>query len=87
MQVLSIMIMIGHRRRRRGGGGGGTLYPPPHPHPKNGNQKFGHNAGRIRAKCGRKFGQKVEGKKETTGKYIRANSLEKKGKLVVFLSQ
>ena len=41
----------------------------------------------IRAKLGRKFGQKAEGKKlRNDSKKIRATSLEENEKLIVFLS-
>ena len=74
-----------HRRRRRDGGG------------PNGNQKFGQNAGRIRAKCGKNSGKiraKIRAEKgekltkiKKRQKKIRASSLEKKGNLIVFLNQ
>ena len=57
-----------------GGGGGGVLCPPPPPF-------FGsRNSGKI----GEEFGQNAGRIRQRKN---RANSLKKKGKLVVFLSQ
>ena len=77
-QYVSIWVTIGVGGGGGGGGRAGALCPP-----KNGNQKIGQNAGRIRGK----FGQKVEGKIKKGQQKIKANSLEDNGKVIVFLSQ
>ena len=41
----------------------------------------------MREEFGRKFGQKVEEQNKEMTEKIRANSLKKNGKLVVFLNQ